>query len=57
MGALIESNDYILTFESSTTQGSSGAPLIDMEGNLLGLNTGYFDDITEFESAIPQPQI
>lgn len=28
-----------------------------MEGNLLGINTGYFDDITEFESAVPQTQI
>ncbi len=48
-GKLLASNGYILNFEASTACGSSGAPLVDMQGNFLGINTGYFDDFTEFE--------
>ncbi|KAL4432071.1 hypothetical protein ABPG74_014325 [Tetrahymena malaccensis] len=49
IGQYAKTNHYILTFEASTTQGSSGSPVLDLNGNLIGINTGYFDDITEYE--------
>ncbi|EAS03376.3 hypothetical protein TTHERM_00730250 (macronuclear) [Tetrahymena thermophila SB210] len=49
VGQYAKSNNYILTFEASTTQGSSGSPVLDINGNLIGINTGYFDDITGYE--------
>ncbi|KAL4477787.1 hypothetical protein ABPG72_018961 [Tetrahymena utriculariae] len=49
VGQYTKTNNYILTFEASTTQGSSGSPVLDLNGNLIGINTGYFDDITGYE--------
>ena len=42
-------NDYIIDFEATTSCGSSGGPLINEKGDIIGLNTGSFDDETEYE--------
>lgn len=38
-----------MNFESSTACGSSGGPLINSMGEIVAVNTGSFDDETEFE--------
>ncbi|KRX03126.1 Trypsin-like cysteine/serine peptidase domain [Pseudocohnilembus persalinus] len=49
LGKIIDFSQFILCYEGTTACGSSGSPVIDQNGNLLGINTGSFDDITENE--------
>lgn len=35
-------NNYLINFEGSTTSGSSGGPIFDTDGIVIGINFGYY---------------
>jgi len=50
----IEGYDYLVIYHSATiNEGSSGGALVDVDGNLLGINTWGLDESDEFSFAIP----
>ena len=37
-----KSNNYMINFEGSTTNGSSGGPIFNNKGHIVGINFGYY---------------
>jgi len=43
-------NNFLMTNISSVLTGSSGAPILNKEGKILGISFGYYTDKTQYES-------
>jgi hypothetical protein len=43
-------NNFLMTNISSLLTGSSGAPILNKEGKILGISFGYYTDKTQYES-------
>lgn len=44
VGNILSSNDGIIDFESTATEGSSGSPLLNSNGEVIGILMGNFND-------------
>jgi len=42
-------NNYIFTNISSLSEGSSGAPILNQDGKLIGMSIAYYQDQTDYE--------
>ena len=44
VGKVLKQNEQFINFLSSTNYGSSGGPILDENGNLVGIMNAYFED-------------